>query len=76
MWSAGSSSFFIILSLMRAYNVIIKLNSNNSIIMLEIYFLPYERSLIHVRHNSGDLNDLASKVWDFFPKTATFRTPN
>ena len=40
--------------------------------MLEIYFLPYERSLIHVRHNSGDLNDLASKVWDFFRKPPHF----
>ena len=31
---------------------------------------------IYVRHNYGDLNYLGAKIWEFFPKTAKFRTPN
>ena len=29
---------------------------------------------IYVRHNSGDLNDLGTKIWGFFPEIAKFRT--
>ena len=47
---------------------------STSIIILLFVVLPTRH--IYVRHISGDLNDLVTKIWDFFPKTAKFRTPN
>ena len=44
--------------------------------VLNLIFMSYLTRHIYVRHNSGDLNDLGTKIWELFPKTATFRTLN
>ena len=31
---------------------------------------------IYIRYNSSVLNDVETKIWRFFPKTAKFSTPN
>ena len=48
-------------------------------IVLSCYFsnfvILYLTRDIYDRHNSSDLTDLGTKIWGFFPKTATFCTP-
>ena len=42
-----------------------------------LYFnFNYLTRYIYIRYNSGDLNDVGTKIWGFCPKTAKFRTPN
>ena len=52
-----------------------QLNLWTCLLLTNIKF-EYITEYIYVRHNSGELNDLGTKIWGFFPKTAKFRTPN
>ncbi|MCP4492673.1 MAG: hypothetical protein GY820_35995 [Gammaproteobacteria bacterium] len=36
----------------------------------------YLRRHIYVGHNSGDQNNGGTKIWGFYSKIPTFRTPN
>ena len=47
------------------------------VFMFHIYHtITYLTRHSYIRHNSGDLNDSGTKISEFFPKFAKFRTPN